>query len=1675
MIVLEFSTPAPGSVVPTTFTVTGTWSDDGVPDQQGNFIFTLVFLSVRFGSSPPVAAPFDRDARTWFATGSLPPGVHHGEAVTITVEGSGLTDNPSDPDQGGTFATSADLTVVTEIPDAVPPQVTVNAFDNEETVEHPPFRVPLLSGQASDPSGISRVQYSIADGPRLDVDSVTGDPTHVSWAKANLDFNPGRTKVQVFATDTRGNEASETVFVSVLLKAPPTPVELAFDVTTYLSELLGLAGRVLRIGGAATPPTVADVAARLRQPLAGITTPAAHAEAVREVSQARLAVEVLRSQFTTPPPAAVEVNHRFSAYQALLRGIGTDFQELRLARGADAATRTALAARIGVLLSPAKPDHLDDLLLDPATLTEARLETLFGFRSTAPDDLTGAHPTARLLLWQRDALRDQWFDGDRRERDRPANVLPVIDPDLVDGTDFVVRDATNPAWQLWRDRGQAVAAMLTETAAALSGANRTLAGFDAAVAGAARTVDGRSLDITALSAQEAAGADLRTTLVPFGMSLAAFRYLARLRALLAGAALTEDEWRDVASILVQSRKSRLFRQWRLEELSAHVVLAPGTFVVDTELNAADPNDPVHWRRPTETRLEWLRTIHLRAKQATDLDEVFQAGVDSVERRTLPALRDALLTELGTRQTPPETAQQTAERLSRQLCIDLRAAEDTRTSRVIQAVESVQALLIGARSGVFTGAAADRLLAGSEPGFDREFAWLSSYPRWRAVITAFAYPENQLRPSAFVEEKLAPDVFLLAPTRAYVDLVTELARRPTLSPSDATAVTNSPYLRDVRQQAPVPGLPADFVFTDQRTNEQLARYKADCAAILAAAAGTVPAEKDIPQFIREIFWLVPMAVARKLQDSGHYQAALDWYRTVFSFQLPPGQRLIYPGLELESAITSDFGRLPDWLAQPTEVNPHLIARRRRRAYTKHTVMSIVECFLSFGDKEFSRNTPDSNARAQTLYQTAADLLNLDVAIPESGGGDPFPQNPVWRLLSNRASTGLDKIHAGLNIAGQADLDTNKSSTLPSQYRYSVLVDRARSLVTTAQQLEASYLAAIVQGENAAYSEAQAQRDLATAGAMLGVEDLKVDAAAIGVTQAQTQRDRAAFQAGHFGRLIAAGLNSHERDQLFELQVARDLEVGSAALFGIGAFLGLGGKDPASALAGAFGAAGSALGALSGAASLDSQIDGLRASFERREEDWLFQRANAQRDVEIGEQQIAAARTQQQIAIADRGIAGLHLDHAAATAEFLAGKFTNSALFEWMSGVLGGVYAYFLQQAATLAQLAQAQLAFQRQEPSRELIQRDYWQGPPDPATLGDGPDRRGLTAAERLLQDITQLDQYAFDTDRRKLQLTQTLPLSRFAATELQQLRDTGVLTVATPEGLFDADFPGHYLRLVKRIKITVLALTPPVRGLRATLSASGVSRTVVVRDTPETITLRRDPESIAFTAPLNANGLFELEPDDGKLLPFEGMGVDAVWRLEIPKAANPFDFRTIADVLLTIEYTALDSREHRQNVVRTLGVEVSADRSFSIRDEFPDLWYALNNPDTVENPAERMRLTLPLTAEDFTHTLTGLRVTQLTVFVVRDDSLITEVTIPAARHTVDGATTAAGPVVTGGGIAGTRHPGGAPWQAFLGSSPTGAWEFQLQDTPAVRSWFAGEQIKDLVVVFTIAAITPDWP
>jgi len=86
-----------------------------------------------------------------------------------------------------------------------------------------------------------------------------------------------------------------------------------------------------------------------------------------------------------------------------------------------------------------------------------------------------------------------------------------------------------------------------------------------------------------------------------------------------------------------------------------------------------------------------------------------------------------------------------------------------------------------------------------------------------------------------------------------------------------------------------------------------------------------------------------------------------------------------------------------------------------------------------------------------------------------------------------------------------------------------------------------------------------------------------------------------------------------------------------------------------------------------------------------------------------------------------------------------------------------------------------------------------------------------------------------------------------------------VLTFATPMELFDRDFPGHYLRLIHRVRTSVVAAVPAEVGIKATLTASRVSRVVIGGGLFQTVRVQHGPDLVALTSPRNATGLFELD------------------------------------------------------------------------------------------------------------------------------------------------------------------------------------------------------------------------
>ena len=887
----------------------------------------------------------------------------------------------------------------------------------------------------------------------------------------------------------------------------------------------------------------------------------------------------------------------------------------------------------------------------------------------------------------------------------------------------------------------------------------------------------------------------------------------------------------------------------------------------------------------------------------------------------------------------------------------------------------------------------------------------------------------------------------------------------------------------------------FQLTDQRREDQFDRLRALSTRLLAPYRSAAPPPTFTPaaQPLMELFYFTPMAIALQLQAARAYLAALDWLQAVYAYTLPPARRLVSYVLGAERPGTADLTPGAGWT---TRLNPHQVAADRPNPYTRFTLAAIARCCAEFGDQEFSLDAADAIARARGLYATAGELLEdpeLRSQVPADPAQVPFA-NPSLDELRGHIALQLAKLRQGRNIAGmprpaepppaavRADgARLPAPARQPTPYRYRFLIERARTLAGAAQQVEATYLDAMEKHDAAEYRRFEADKALDLAGLTVSLQGLRVTEADRGVSVARRQVDRAAQVAEGYDRLLYQGLNRYERAMLDSYGQIRDWRnliggldaaigtaQGAMGAAGLGEIVSSFGAKVGIAVS--IGAAQTARGIASGylnQAEAQLQANALRAGHERQREEWGNARVTAYQDGAIAREQVLMAKDQALIARQEERVARRQEAQARATVEFLDRQFTNRELYAWMAGVLSGVYRYFLQQATATARLAQDQLSFERQEPPGALVQSDYWRAPEAAGGNGNGArDRLGLTGSARLLQDIAQLEQYALEGDRRKLNLTQAFSLDQHAPLELELFRQSGVLRFATPMQRFDADFPGDYHRLIRRVRVSLVALVPPDRGIRATLTASGLSRVVVRGDGFQEVVVRRQPERVGLTSPVSASGVFELDQQGEMLLPFESMGVDTAWELQLPRAANPFDFRSIADVLFTVEYTAFHDADYRRQVLERLAAAgpPRADRIFSLRRDFQDQWYTLHNPEPGAT-ARAVRLTL--SRSDFPASLDDPRLDQIVLHLATRGQPLPALTVSLRRNGVGGEARAID------GLISTRRGNAAAWEALRQADPAGQYDLSFEATAGPL--FDGGSIDDVQLLLGCTGRTPAWP
>lgn len=585
-------------------------------------------------------------------------------------------------------------------------------------------------------------------------------------------------------------------------------------------------------------------------------------------------------------------------------------------------------------------------------------------------------------------------------------------------------------------------------------------------------------------------------------------------------------------------------------------------------------------------------------------------------------------------------------------------------------------------------------------------------------------------------------------------------------------------------------------------------------------------------------------------------------------------------------------------------------------------------------------------------------------------------------------------------GLEDVLTQSAGGLPP-YRFTYLIEKAKSYAATVQGFGTALLGAIEKrdAEELAGVRNRHEKNLLKLNGELRRSELA--AAEIAIQQVARQQLAAMYRRDYFDTLISSGLSPPERLQV-GFRVTSTVLRGTDAILKLAAGIGYlipelgspfamkyGGKQ----LGDSFDAFAQAISSAASIAELAAEMSGLIAGFERREEGWKHDRTLANHDIQVMERERAAAELRREISA--KGLE-LHMKSEEQHDEILElyrDKFSGFGLYTYMTRVLQQLHRTAFGSALALAQLAERAYKYELPGDDTSYLGGE-WEGA-----------QSGLLSGERLMLSLARMERRFLERNERRLEIVQSFSLEQIAPQQLIVLRESGTAEFRIPEFYFDLFYPGDYRRQIRSVRLSIPSVTGPYVNISARLNLLGSRIRSDAQAGPAAlvpIPLGRS-SSVATSSAQNDSGTFELNFRDERFNPFEGAGAISDWRIELPSLFRAFDYRTISDVILTINYTAEHNGALRLAVEDAAGADGLAAflaanpraRAFSLRREFSAAFERL-----LASPPNT-----PVTFEVGTHHLPFYLSTRMINVVRSDVVLVTTSAAGAFGLTINGAPT----------------------------------------------------------------------
>lgn len=530
-----------------------------------------------------------------------------------------------------------------------------------------------------------------------------------------------------------------------------------------------------------------------------------------------------------------------------------------------------------------------------------------------------------------------------------------------------------------------------------------------------------------------------------------------------------------------------------------------------------------------------------------------------------------------------------------------------------------------------------------------------------------------------------------------------------------------------------------------------------------------------------------------------------------------------------------------------------------------------------------------------------------------------------------------------------------------YRFRVMIQKAVELCNDVRNLGEKLLAALEKKDAESLALLRSQHEIQLLGAIKEIKKKQVDEAVESL-----------------GGLNKAKEMADEKKSFYEgREFMNALEIGSAALSGGSILLsgilsisemiaglfhmlpsfnigisGFGGSPEATVqwgsenIAKSMQAQNSALQHVGSMLSQSSSLIGTIAGYQRRKDEWDFQGRLAAIESDQLQFQINAAQIRMAIAEKDLDNQELQMANAEAVDEYMRNKYTNEQLYNWMISQISKVYFQAYQLAYDMAKKAEKCYQYELGIKDSSFIQFGHWDSL-----------KKGLLSGDKLIQDLRRLEAAYMDENKRELEITKHISLAQVDPLSLMRLKETGKCVISLPEWLFNMDYPGHYMRRIKSISVSIPCVAGPYTSINCSLSllkneirmegALLGGKYEKTADDPRFKTQWGAISSIATSHGQNDSGMFELNFNDERYLPFEGAGVISEWELNMPKENNYFDFATISDLILHVNYTARDGgsrlaiegNKELQQILPNACMKL-----FSLKRDFPTEWNKFFHP-----------------------------------------------------------------------------------------------------------------------------------